>query len=109
MSRYKDIDLCSKIIKKEFSSIESSGVSMYKKGRRDGLVLANGILKDDKRIPVSDVVEVVRCKDCKYAKKSKDVLLEVYLGVPDYECLKTGITCLDADDFCSYGEREDEE
>ena len=58
MSRYKDIDLCSKIIKKEFSIIESSGVSMYKKGRRDGLVLANGILKDDKRIPVSDVVEV---------------------------------------------------
>lgn len=58
MSRYKDIDLCTKIIKKEFSSIESSGVSMYKKGRRDGLVLANGILRDDKRIPVSDVVEV---------------------------------------------------
>lgn len=103
MSRYKDIDLCTKIIKKEFSSIESSGVSMYKKGRRDGLVLANAILKDDKRIPVSDVIEVVRCKDCKYAKKSKDVL-----GVPDYECLKTDITCLDADDFCSYGEREDE-
>ena len=58
MSRYKDIDLCTKIIKKEFSSIESSGVSMYKKGRRDGLVLANGILRDNKRIPVSDVVEV---------------------------------------------------
>lgn len=36
MSRYKDIDLCTKIIKKEFSSIKSSGVSMYKKGRRDG-------------------------------------------------------------------------
>lgn len=31
MSRYKDIDLCTKIIKKEFRSIESSGVSMYKK------------------------------------------------------------------------------
>lgn len=58
MSRYKDIDLCTKIIKKEFSSIESSGVSMYKKGRRDGLVLANGILRDDKRIPAADVVEV---------------------------------------------------
>lgn len=58
MSRYKDIDLCTKIIKKEFSSIESSGVSMYKKGRRDGLVLANAILQDDKRIPTSDVVEV---------------------------------------------------
>lgn len=48
--------------------------------------------------------EIVHCKDCKYAKKSY-----VVLGVPDYSCLKTGITCLDADDFCSYGERKDEE
>ena len=46
----------------------------------------------------------MRCKNCKYAKKS-----EVVLGIPDYECLKTNITCLDADDFCSYGERKDEE
>ena len=50
-----------------------------------------------------NLVLVVRCKDCKYAKKSQTVL-----GVPDYSCLKTDITCLDADDFCSYGEREDE-
>ena len=55
-------------------------------------------------IPTADVVEVVRCKDCEYAKKSK-----VVLGIPDYKCLKTNITCLDADDFCSYGERKDEE
>lgn len=58
MSRYKDIDLCAKIIKKEFSYIKSSGVSMYKKGRRDGLVLANAILNDDKRVHPADVVEV---------------------------------------------------
>lgn len=50
----------------------------------------------------ADVVTVVRCKDCKYAKKTKTVL-----AIPDYQCLKMNITCLDADDFCSYGERKD--
>lgn len=54
--------------------------------------------------PTADVVDVVRCKDCKYAKNSKTVL-----GVPDYSCLKTALTCLDADDFCSYGKKEDKE
>ena len=53
-------------------------------------------------LPPADVVKVVRCKDCKYAKKSKTVL-----AIPDYRCLKTNITCLDADDFCSYGERKE--
>lgn len=47
--------------------------------------------------------EIVHCKDCKYAKKNN-----VVLGIPDYSCLKTNIDCLDADDFCSYGERKDE-
>ena len=51
--------------------------------------------------PTADVVEVVRCKDCKHARKT-----ETILGVADYRCLITNITCLDADDFCSYGERK---
>lgn len=54
-------------------------------------------------LPTANVTPVVRCKDCGYAKKSK-----VVLGIPDYKCLKTNTTCLDADDFCSYGERKDE-
>lgn len=102
MSRYKDIDLCTKIIKKEFSYIKSSGVSMYKKGKRDGLVLANAILRDDKRAPVSDVVEVVRCKDCKYYQDNNN-------GYPHNECKWCKDETPDAYDFCSYGERKDEE
>ena len=54
--------------------------------------------------PPADVVTVVRCKDCKYAKKSKTVF-----KITDYLCLKTNITCLDANDYCSYGERKDAE
>lgn len=48
--------------------------------------------------------EIVCCKDCKYAKKS-----EAVLGIPDYECSKMNTTCLDEEDFCSYGERKDDE
>lgn len=64
-------------------------------------VLGN-VIKMIDLLPPADVVKVVRCKDCKYAKKSKTVL-----AIPDYRCLKTNITCLDADDFCSYGERKE--
>lgn len=100
MSRYKDIDLCTKIIKKEFSLIKSSGVSMYQKGRRDGLVLANAILRDDKRVPNADAVEVVRCKDCRH-----------YVAEYCTRDIKsrTNMFYMCADDFCSYGERKDEE
>lgn len=100
MSRYKDIDLCTKIIKKEFSNIESSGVSMYKKGRRDGLVLANTILRDDKRIPKADAVEVVRCKDCKYYNMNTGLYVCNHLFT---------VFPMKPDDFCSRAERKDEE
>lgn len=72
-----------------------------KKGRRDGLVLANEILRDDKRIPVSDVIEVVRCKDCRLAKESND-----FDGW--YFCKNNQMTHKPTH-FCSYGEREDKE
>ena len=45
--------------------------------------------------------EFVRCKDCMYARKSK-----IVLGVADYRCLKTNITCLDADDFLQLWRKE---
>ena len=52
--------------------------------------------------PTADVVEVVRCKDCKYSEREKAVL-----GIVDYKCTKHTITCLLDDDFCSYGERRE--
>ena len=50
--------------------------------------------------PTADVVEVVRCKDCKYWEKGKDY--EPY-------CNHFGnmMTDTKADDFCSYGERKE--
>ena len=67
------------------------------------------LLKDDDRcgylssgdilsIPAADVVEVVRCKDCKY---HKDTSIKMYAY-----CCPIGQTVL-KDDYCSYGERRD--
>ena len=52
-----------------------------------------------RRLPPADVVEVVRCKDCKYNPKS--------LGW--VTCPMTGANTRKDDDYCSYGEREDGE
>lgn len=50
----------------------------------------------------SDAVEVVRCKDCKYATYDK--------SIDRYNCRNWGLygdENTEADDFCSYGERAD--
>ena len=60
-------------------------------------------LKEIDQLPTADVVEVVRCKDCKYRKKDK-------LFVSGHYCylrpVNGGRFCED-DGFCSYGERKD--
>ena len=48
----------------------------------------------------ADVVEVVRCKDCKYWQDNND-------GYPHEECRWGNGETPDADDFCSYGERKE--
>lgn len=50
------------------------------------------------KAPAADVVPVVRCKDCKYNRGSKKCLNpDSFFAVPK------------DDDFCSYGERKDDE
>ena len=49
-------------------------------------------------ISTADVVEVVRCKDCKMA--TEDILLEGF-----YLCEKD-LMLYGADHFCNYGERK---
>ena len=50
--------------------------------------------------PTVDAVEVVRCKDCKYWQDNND-------GYPHEECRWGHGETPDANDFCSYGEREE--
>ncbi|MGN0608972.1 MAG: hypothetical protein ACI4J6_07180 [Oscillospiraceae bacterium] len=53
-------------------------------------------------IPAADVVEVVRCKDCKYLLKDPSER-EAHL------CSRNGFIRgrVNLDDFCSYGERKE--
>ena len=74
-------------------------------GHRGGLVH----WKDIKNAPTIDAVEVVRCKDCRWFKKWKTI------GRDDGYCgyarmTRDGLQYINtnADDFCSYGEREGE-
>lgn len=64
------------------------------------------ILEVDDSIPnaatVCDMQEVVRCKDCKYYQDNNN-------GYPHNECKWCKDETPDAYDFCSYGERKDEE
>ena len=75
---------------------------LLKEAAADG---AYGYL-DTKQIaaaPAVDAVEVVRCKDCIYYETGKDYL--PYCNHPD-----SGIAYFpEEDDFCSYGERRDDD
>lgn len=52
--------------------------------------------------PTADVVAVVRCKDCKYYQDNNG-------GYPHEECRWCMDETPNADDYCSYGARKDEE
>ena len=72
---------------------------------------ANKILDRIKSAPTVDVVEVVRCKDCKHYKTSP--LFPEKQGKYCYKVLKdNGIAVghgFKENDYCSYGERKCEE
>lgn len=68
--------------------------------------LANGILKGVGRaedFPAADVVEVVRCKDCKHGS----ILCEYDNGDVLLDCIAHGGEIVAPDDYCSDGERRD--
>ena len=64
---------------------------------RYGIELAIQTIKDT---PTADVVEIVRCKDCRH-----------YVAEYCTRDIKsrTNMFYMRADDFCSYGERKDEQ
>lgn len=83
MSRYIDADEIQYIMLYKENWITNTGIEKQ------------GVWKDDiDMIPTADVVEVVRCKDCKYRKKNTFCLHNMR-----YE---------DDNGFCSYGERAEE-
>ena len=70
----------------------------YGKGWSNGISAAAKICE---KVPAADVVEVVRCKDCKYWDCG---VCELHSEEPDQ--YSTGLEIeMFADDYCSYGER----
>ena len=67
----------------------------------DSYVSVNHVIDLIDGLPAADVQEVVRCKDCKYAKEARAVF-----GIVGYKCLKHGDLRLGAEDYCSYGKRK---
>ena len=68
----------------------------------EGYFFKNFILDLIDRMPTADVVEVVRCKDCKH--------FDAYEGEEHKgDCGElVGLeSCVYEDDFCSYGERKE--
>ena len=61
-------------------------------------------VQDIDEAPAVDAVEVVRCKDCKHRK---DINI-IGGGYSVMHCtLSYGLPCVEPNDFCSYGERKD--
>lgn len=54
--------------------------------------------------PTADVVEVVRCKDCRHYKRNVPCVGGYYNGCDEWLDEGNPITVYD-NDFCSYGER----
>lgn len=77
---------------------------MYTKGRNVGLNIAKSIIHSKEQCPTADVVEVVRCKDCKHYHKGKESTICDYDYCDIlYYCDGTHRTACERD-FCNYGE-----
>lgn len=87
MNRYIDVD--------EFKEMIEARAEMLVEGKEAFYYIANWLNK----LPPADVVEIVRCKDCRH-----------YVAEYCTRDIKsrTNMFYMCADDFCSYGERKDE-
>lgn len=92
MSRYIDADALKRTYESYWRDLTYDQESISKSAR---LSLIMWVIDQLKEQPIADVVEVVRCKDCKW-----------YDG---NECLEQlGLVCARDEDFCSWGERRTE-
>lgn len=59
------------------------------------------VFRHIRNTPAADVVEVVRCKDCQFWQDNNG-------GYPHPECRWGKDETPDADDYCSFGERRED-
>ena len=98
MAEYIEREKAFKLIKEQ----KEKETGAYSKGRNKGLIIAGSIINNKEVLPTADVVEVVRCKECKWAE-------QVMIG----QCVNWICKCpwmferYVRDGFCNYGERRD--
>ena len=85
----------------EFFDEASQATQAYQTGWNNAI---DAIVENE---PTADVIEVVRCKDCKYMCHYTDGHLECRL-LSDLKPIPTTYCTMNADDFCSYGERRED-
>lgn len=85
----RDVPSACVVSQSDFNRIKEERDYVIKQLQEHGI----WIMRDDRIIHAADVVEVVRCKDCKHRKKNTFCLHNMR-----YE---------DDNGFCSYGERAD--
>ena len=93
MARYIDADILIEALTEEFEFEATLCTKKENMWFKRGI---NCAIRNVDRIPTADVEEVVRCKDCGRSAKYKDYYL---CGVDN--------RAVNADSFCSYGERSD--
>lgn len=80
-------------IKREDALNAIHGLTMYR-----GTIPFDSVIFNINKIPLADVVEVVRCKDCKHYKDNHRCYSK-YSNMDNYRS---------QNDYCSYGERAKE-
>ena len=113
MSKYIDVDVFIKSFRKAFPRLKAQvdpdlapKAYAYPRG-------GEAIIEDLTKFPAADVVEVVRCRECKYwgdeagELQRSDGVLFARCKVHNYllDGRHTG-WCPTENDFCSYGERK---
>lgn len=80
--------------------IEREAAIRVVNGQSSLTMTRSNLIDSISKLPAADVAPVVRCKDCKYWQDNND-------GYPHEECRWGHGETPDANDFCSYGEREE--
>lgn len=90
-----------KAMEKRFIDANKISLRLERFADEDGLLVSvSSVRKAVAQTPTEDVVEVVRCKDCRYWQDNNG-------GYPHDECRWCHDETPDDDDFCSYGERKE--
>jgi hypothetical protein len=90
---------------------QKEAITLYFNSRRNAETVKRCIEVDDSVPNVAtavDFVEVVRCKDCKYAEHCYDDVFDCRCPNTPFANDEYAIRCK-GNDFCSYGERKDNE